>query len=307
MTCLKKSKCVLYSSPFVPVELISVYGLRPVKIPFTAAGSRTLRTVEGLCPIADAFLGAIAGAPDAAGYVNATSCDQMRRLGDYLGDHDSERLFTIGLPADPESPDASGYYRNELVALSRYLSKISGIVLAKDELASRFISVTRLNGKSLKQRAMPDGSVRLALIGGPMSIDKEWIARVFKSAGAVVVLDGCEGGERTAAGRIDERVAAKDPFRALTKAYFDTIPDVFFRPNDRLYVWIKKMFAERKPAGVILMNHLWCDLWKAEESRIRKETGLPFLSIELTDACCATESIKTRLEAFVEALKKRKT
>lgn len=105
----------------------------------------------------------------------------------------------------------------------------------------------------------------------------------------LAVYDGPEGdlwelimGEQIHIGGFSSSMAlAENPLGELTKAYMESIPDAFRRPNDKLYQWIKATFTERKVEGVLLIRRIWCDNWHGEVGRLREWLDIPLLDIDL--------------------------
>jgi benzoyl-CoA reductase/2-hydroxyglutaryl-CoA dehydratase subunit BcrC/BadD/HgdB len=118
-----------------------------------------------------------------------------------------------------------------------------------------------------------------------------------------VVLDATEGGERTLPGRFDPERTRRDPVEELVDAYFGTIPDVFRRPNDRLYQWLGAQMAARGVRGILFRRYLGCDLWHAELYRLRQWSPVPVLDFDAVgeDDSAANRTVG-RLEAFLEML-----
>ncbi len=100
------------------------------------------------------------------------------------------------------------------------------------------------------------------------------------------------------------RRLASDPLRELADAYFDHIPDVFRRPNDKLYEWLGRELAARQVRGIIFRRYVWCDLWHAELHRLR---GGPrcrcWKSTSARDDAGAAGRVQCRIEAFLETLR----
>ena len=78
----------------------------------------------------------------------------------------------------------------------------------------------------------------LALVGGPLLVDDCVFLEQVAAVGGRIVLDASEWGERTLPARLDRARVASDPLGELARMYFDEIPDVFRRPNTRLYDWL---------------------------------------------------------------------
>ena len=148
------------------------------------------------------------------------------------------------------------------------------------------------------------GSIALALIGGPLLPSDGKVLKSLEKAGGRIALDATEMGERTLPAAVDRERAKIDPFDELVRMYFDSIPDVFRRPNDRLYEWLRPRLKERGVRGLIVRRHVWCDLWHAELPRLRQETGLPVLDWDADGSDRgASASALGRIEAFLEMLR----
>ena len=80
----------------------------------------------------------------------------------------------------------------------------------------------------------------LALVGGPMSEGDYEILTAVEDAGGRFVLDATESGERTLPAPVDRERLRADPWEELVRIYFDCIPAVFQRPNDRLFAWLRR-------------------------------------------------------------------
>ncbi len=146
--------------------------------------------------------------------------------------------------------------------------------------------------------------IPLALLGGPLLAGDEALLIAVARAGGRIVLDGSEGGERTLPAPIDRKRLAADPLDALVRAYFDTIPDVFRRPNTQLYEWLGKHLPACGVRGILFRRNLFCDLWHAELHRLRAWSGLPVLEL---DAAAGDEGETNRavgrIEAFLETVR----
>ena len=104
--------------------------------------------------------------------------------------------------------------------------------------------------------------IPVALIGGPLPADERWLIAAIEKAGGRIVLDGTENGERTLPAPFNLKRTKIDPMAELVHAYFDTIPDVFRRPNSGLYKWLDRMVEQRGARGVIVRHYVWCDMWR---------------------------------------------
>ena len=160
-------------------------------------------------------------------------------------------------------------------------------------------TLSRRERGTLNQQFEP---IPLALVGGPMPDSDPPLLERIEQAGGRVVLDATESGERTLpAPFCDERLQT-DPFEELVRVYFDAIPEVFRRPNDGLYEWLRQEVARRGVRGLLVRRYLWCDLWHAELPRLRQECSVPVLEWDAIGDDPTAGDVG-RLEAFLEMLR----
>jgi len=149
--------------------------------------------------------------------------------------------------------------------------------------------------------AAPAPPIPLALVGGPF-LPPHWeVLDELEAAGGGVVLNATETGERSLAPVFE--LEAGDPMNALVHGYCDNLVDVFQRPNTRLYAWLKPRLASRGVRGLVLWHYTGCDLWRAEAQTLRETFGLPVLLLEAGEGPGVAPRERTRLQAFMEALK----
>jgi benzoyl-CoA reductase/2-hydroxyglutaryl-CoA dehydratase subunit BcrC/BadD/HgdB len=126
---------------------------------------------------------------------------------------------------------------------------------------------------------------------------------LVEQVGGRVVLDGTESGERTVPAGFDRERAEDDSLGELVRAYFDTIPDVFRRPNTAVHHWIDRHVRARHVRGIVFRRYVWCDLWHAELERLRQSSPVPVLEIDVDrDDGSPHGRTRSRLEAFIEML-----
>jgi benzoyl-CoA reductase/2-hydroxyglutaryl-CoA dehydratase subunit BcrC/BadD/HgdB len=125
---------------------------------------------------------------------------------------------------------------------------------------------------------------------------------MLRKAGGRIVLDGTDTGERTMPAGFDAHRIQVNPLEELARAYFMHIPDVFRRPNEALFDWLKKEIYSRSVDGMVLLRYVWCDKWHAEVKRLRETFEIPLLDIDL-DGADPSGRNATRIQAFIEALK----
>ena len=332
-------KTVAYSNPFVPPEWIAAHGLRPGRM---RLGSADLEprvgvaedVIHEVCPYARAFIRAVPSDPVACAVVITTTCDQMRHAAGLIARDATRPVFLLNVPSTWQTTAAGELYFDELERLGRFLVRLGGSAPSREDLAKVMLEYesarTSLEnarpGMSARQFAgavsalgqeriaAPGGNpgsrdprrtdrVALAIVGGPL-IDGDYaILDLIEQSGGRLVLDATEGGERTMPGEFDRRTIRQDPLRAMADAYFDTIPAVFRRPNNRLHEWLGRELVARHVRGVVLRRYVWCDLWHAELNRLKESIPVPVLDIDVChDENGSLSRMAGRIEAFLEML-----
>jgi benzoyl-CoA reductase/2-hydroxyglutaryl-CoA dehydratase subunit BcrC/BadD/HgdB len=144
----------------------------------------------------------------------------------------------------------------------------------------------------------------LALVGGPMSQGDYEMLTAVEEAGGRFVLDATEAGERTLPAPLDADRLKAEPREELARVYFDCIPDVFQRPNDRLYAWLRQEVAGRRVRGILARRYVWCDHWHGEMPRLREQLSVPVLEWDGAgnDPRSRANTVG-RMEAFLEMLR----
>jgi hypothetical protein len=263
--------------------------------------------------------------PDCA-VVFATSCDQLRRGFDLATLDGPGHAFLFNLPAT-QTAAAKRIYRGELERLGRFLIDIGGIAptpavlrremrQASEARRNLLAAAPRSEARSFAQAVdqfQRDGSFSapvaapihnqtpLAIVGGPFCVSHWPLLEMIEHAGGRVVLNATETGERSLAAG-EEPADSDDPFEALVHDSFRGIADAFQRPNRRLYAWLKPRLLARGARGAVLWHFTSCDLWGAEATTLREETGLPVLLLEAGEEEGISRQQVNRIEAFVESL-----
>lgn len=327
-------KSIVYCNPFVPPEWIAAHRLRPRWIVPRAATSESAAVNRGVCPVASAIAESLS-ADDAArptAVVFATACDQMRYAATLLDNRGERPVFLFNVPRTWRTDAARSFYFDELRRLGRFLESLGGVApsagalretmvrydLARRELLRRSgemsarefsEAVAGLRGGVFEDTITPVGShtvksresIPLALVGGPLFEEDRRRLDVIENLGGRIVLDATESGERTLPAPLNEIRPGDDPLSELARIYFDSIPDIFRRPNDTLFDWLASETKRRGARGIIVRRHLWCDLWHAELPRLREECALPLLDWQ-QDGDGSEAAFLTRIEAFMEML-----
>jgi len=326
-------KTIVYTCPYVPPEWIAAHGFRPRRlIPLPTDGASIAPRAEGLCPYARAFVNDAAAGAD--GIVVTTLCDQMRRVYDLLVRRSDVPAFLLNVPKTWQTVVAQRLYIDELKRLGRFLVQLGGRAPLQEELAKAMIESAgcavhnacvagilpaRAEGVPPSDRgrdardtrgqdALDTGGthrtskVPVAIVGGPLMQRDRLLFDLIEESGGCVVLDATETGRRGQRRVFDRRRLIENPFMELADAYF-SIPDASRRPNSELYLWLKEELTQTEARGVIFHHYVWCDVWRAELSRLKEWVGLPVLGLD-SDGHPETNLARsrTRIRAFLEML-----
>ncbi len=327
---------VAYTCPFVPAEWITAHELKASRIvPPRWRHGELMEATEGLCPFARAFLNDLARRPAESPVVFTTVCDQMRRAAEVFAARCPDRpCFVMNVPTTWQTPAAMGLYIDELRRLGEFLvhlggqtptnEKLTEVMLAYDDARQQI----RAARESLTARqyaelltdfgrcgldALPAQSrapqadhksdaVPLAIVGGPLTGGHFEILDVIERFGGRVVLDATTGGELTIPPPLDRQRAGKNPLAALAEAYFGAIPHAMRRPDSMLHEYIARELAARSVKGILLHRQLWCDLWHGQLPRIKQQTALPVLDIDVADEDADFGRQAGKIQAFMEML-----
>lgn len=327
-------KQILYTSLYVPPEWIAAHGFCPVRV-IPAGGNCQPNALDrqGVCPFMRNFASEVVAAPEAAGIIVTTICDQMRHGFDIIRGNSKASVFLMNVPTTWQSATARNLYVDELNRLGRFLEGLGGkrpsnrrlveVMSSYDEartslrqmserLSPRQFAqaLTRVDQTGQFDAALEDkaaeaanGRVRIALAGGPQRAEDLAVFDMIEQHGGYVALDATDRGLRSVCRSLDRRRMNDEPLLELADAYFDSIQDVSRRPNDGFYEWLAPRLHSRRVDAIVVQRYLWCDLWHAEVERLRQRFGLPLLDLDLDgDEPFDTNRMRTRIGAFMEML-----
>lgn len=319
---------VVYSSPFVPPEWIGAHGIRPVRMGPTPGDTTEVTAAMGMCSYAAWLCRQVQGTT-ADGVIVTTTCDQMRRASEVIAEDSGRPTFLLNVPATWQSAAARSIYRDELERLGRFLEQLGGTAPSRELLTATMLRYDEIRQELRRRREllgargyalaiaafgrtgelpeMPEQATRavgipLGVVGGPMRMADLRLLDLVEQGGGRVVLDATETGERGLVGPFDHRSLHADPAGELANAYFASIPEAFRRPNTHLYDYLRQEIALRGIRGLVLIRRVWCDAWHAERERMREETGLPVIEVDLEGGDGELAGARTRVESMLEIL-----
>jgi benzoyl-CoA reductase/2-hydroxyglutaryl-CoA dehydratase subunit BcrC/BadD/HgdB len=251
--------------------------------------------VEGLCTYARAWISEALTDEEADGIVLALTCDQMRRAFEVLSEQAHVPCFLFNIPATWQTVQARRLYRDEICRLGRFLVGLGGRAPYKEVLAEQMLKQEYAipSDNALNQ----SGKIPLAMAGPHgMDGDSVWLDMIAE-AGAGIQLDCSQPMNPV----FDRRAMMQDPFSELADACFDTIQDVFQRPNSGFYKKLDRALRRSDIKGLIVRRYLWCDLWHAEIYRLKQWSPVPVLDLEIGDSPQdETHRLATRIQSFME-------
>lgn len=322
-------KRVVYTDPFVPMEWIFAHELLPCRI--TPVSSNQQSVAQGLCPFADSLLYGMTREDQNDLLILTTSCDQMRRLPEWIAPAANQPIFLLNVPKTWKSENAKHLYRDELYRLSHFLQHHGGqkpddpsltTCIKMYDSVRRQLQSTRKSRSSKeftqtiidfhkngipvlsrRGRAVEKPGVPIAITGSPLFEDHLFLFDIAQESNGRIDLDATESGELSLPGHLQESGWSSDPLHELVRIYWE-IPAVYRRPNTLLYEYLLREIHARRIKGLIVVYHTWCDLWHAELPTIKETITVPVLELCLdqVDSKSAHQRIKTRIQAFMETI-----
>jgi benzoyl-CoA reductase/2-hydroxyglutaryl-CoA dehydratase subunit BcrC/BadD/HgdB len=153
----------------------------------------------------------------------------------------------------------------------------------------------------------PAGAPRIMVTGSPMAIPNWKLHHIVETSGAPVVVEECCTGTRYFEHPVDESQTILDgQIGALASRYMQ-INCACFTPNPGRIEDILRLARDYKVDGVIDYSLQFCNLYSTESYLVQqalKEAGIPVLHLETDYSEQDTGQLKTRIEAFLEMLRK---
>lgn len=158
-----------------------------------------------------------------------------------------------------------------------------------------------------KQGVAPAGTPRVLMSGCPMAVPNWKVPGIVETSGAVIVGEELCTGERGHHLLTDESGKTVDEMiDRITNRYFD-IHCAVFTPNPTRRERIGEMCGQYNAHGVIDYTLQYCQPYQIEGGVIAEELkkkGTPMLRIDTDYSMSDTEQIRTRVQAFLEQIKK---
>jgi len=158
-----------------------------------------------------------------------------------------------------------------------------------------------------QEGVFPADAPRILITGTPLAIPNWKLHHIIETAGAAVVVEELCTGTRYFENLVDESATTMEgQVRALAERYMKT-NCACFTPNPGRIDDIIRLAKEYNVDGIIDTNLQFCNLYSTESYLVKQkldELGIPVLHIETDYSENDFEQLRTRVEAFLEILRK---
>jgi len=157
-----------------------------------------------------------------------------------------------------------------------------------------------------KQAAPPSEGTRLLLTGSTLAMGDYRIMDIVEEAGGSVVIEEFAEGIKP----YWENVRPDgNLMEALADCYFTRrVPPAWFRPGEERLNFLIKLAKDFNVSGVIWYQLMYRESYKTESyyfpDQLKRETGLSMLTLESDYDQAETEQLRTRIEAFIETIRR---
>jgi len=154
-----------------------------------------------------------------------------------------------------------------------------------------------------------DKAPRILITGTPMAVPNWKLHSIIESLGAAVVCEENCTGTRYFTGEVKSgNKTMEEAVDALADRYFSNVNCACFTPNHGRIDDIIRLAEEYHVDGVIDVNLKFCNLYDTEGyfvEKALKEKNIPVMGIETDYNDNDSEQLRTRIEAFLEMIRKK--
>lgn len=279
---------------FTPVEALKAMGAKPVRIDpsVTNFDEADAKMHPNICSYTKGVLETFASA-NYEGIVLTNCCDSIRRLYDVLkAEYPDKFICLLDLPRKLDESTAA-LYAERVRSMAEAYAAFSGRRFDEEKFREICAETTVSHAASEIAEAGP----RVGLVGARCEAD---IPALLRQNGASLAFDmTCAGEDRRI--RLPACGECEDLLRAYTGELMRQTPCMRMVDVSGRSKYIASYRG--RVDGLICHTIKFCDYYAFDYERLRREASVPVLKIE-TDATTQGEGqIRTRVEAFVEALK----
>jgi len=158
-----------------------------------------------------------------------------------------------------------------------------------------------------KEGVFPADALRILVTGTPLAIPNWKLHHIVETVGAAVVVEESCTGTRYFEQLVDESgITVEEQVKALAERYMKT-NCACFTPNPGRIEDIIRLADEFKVDGVIDVSLQFCNLYSTESYLVKQALAsrdIPIMHIETDYSEQDYEQLRTRVEAFLEMLRK---
>ena len=278
---------------YAPIEVFEAMGAEVGRISPSVVSFNQADTLmhPNMCSFVKSVLEEVIGS-DYEGVILTTCCDSVRRLCDVLKEQCPDKfIYMIDVPRKVNDFSAKMFTENmrEMIRAYEAFSGRHFEEKAFQQILERKAEAARLSGAP----ANNDGP-RVGLVGTRCS---SGVMNVLENHHAQILFDmTCTGLARTFTG------SGEDPLASYAWELLNQVPCLRMVRAGGRERFIEG-FKDRLD-GLLCHTVKFCDMYAFEYAQLKGSAGVPVLQVE-TDATAQSEGqIRTRVEAFLESLKK---
>jgi len=153
---------------------------------------------------------------------------------------------------------------------------------------------------------LPKDGPRILLTGSTLAQGDSKVMDIIEATGGVVVMEEFAEGIRPYWGKVK---LEGDLMYNLAESYFmERVCPGWFRPGTERLDFLIKLARDYNAAGLIWYQLMYRESYKVESyffpDILKKETGLPMLTVESEYDAMETGPMKTRIETFIEIIRR---
>ncbi len=281
-----------YVCKYTPVEMLEAMGAEPVLIEPSVTDFDLADTLmyPNVCSYVKGVLEDVV-AKDYEGVVLTTCCDSVRRLCDVLRAQYPKKFIRMLDVPRLATDTAAELYAARLRKLGEDYEAFSGRRFDGDRL--RELLSCRACGGQAARRAAP-GGLRLGLAGARCG---NGLRNMLEDRGAEIVLDmTCTGAER----RFSPPEGNEDLLKSYAGQLLGQLPCL--RMADASGREKQLEASADRLDGILCHTVKFCDSYSYEYAALRRRAKIPVLRLETDTTRQCEGQIRTRVEAFLEAL-----
>ena len=191
-----------------------------------------------------------------------------------------------------------------LLSIKDFVSLCHGLLVADKEFMRGILEsfYQELKDKAATPREGP----RILLTGSTLAIGDYRVLDLIEESGGVVVIEEFAEGINP---YWEDVTPDGDLMQSLADCYFTRrIPPAWFRPGKERLDFLIKLAKDFTVNGVVWYQLMYRESYKTESyyfpDRLKKEVGIPMLTLESDYGPSETEPMRTRIETFIETIRR---